>query len=316
MPGIFNQYPIASWQVGSQPAIRFPIVGPLKESFGNRVVQQQRPLRHGAKIDDTGNQPRSWTFTALFNNTISEPGLEANPQPLYPFMLRALIAAVLTGETGYLTLPTVGTVRAHGSTGDRTEDIQAQDEGSVQLTFIEDNEEALQAETFALPSVRASVVKQADQTVFSAYREGALDSDLITLQELSSELEGLLLAPGRSVADLQTRATASRRAIARVFTAQQQLADDVSGNLGDPRGSAFWRQLLRLGDTQARAADEKFSALPRIRSFVVDVDRTSLFAVAARLRQDAGDLLDLNAERIADPLNLERGDVIRVFDTV
>ena len=114
---------------------------------------------------------------------------------------------------------------------------------------------------------------------------------------------------------MQSKATASRRAIGRVIAAQESLARTLGLEHDEPRGSEVWRNLQRLLDLQARAADEKFSSRPRVKSFVIDVERTSIFEISARFRQDCGELLDLNSERIKDPFDLTRGQVIRVFET-
>lgn len=311
---VFENYSVATWQVGSSPLIAFPIVGQLGEDFGNRIVRHPRPYRRGAKLDSTGAKEREFQVTALFNNTIRESGLSSS-RALYPFVLRDLVNSFALQETGTLTLPTVGAVRCRAESGKRIEDVAARHEATLQLVFVEDNEDALARASFAPPTVRASVTKQAEQTKFSGDRSGAHDADLPNLFQLSTEIESLLLAPGRSLADLQGKVRSNRAAMQRILGAQEQLADDVDGETNDPRGSEFYRNLIRLLDNQARAADEKFASRPRVKSFVVDVDHTSVFEVAARFKQDAGELLDLNSERIADPFNLERGDVVRVFET-
>lgn len=314
---LFEGYPIASWQVGDSPVIRFPLVGDLGEDLGNRLVRQARAYRRGVKLDSTGEAEREFSVTALFNNTLRERGLEDNPRPLYPFMMRELLASFAIQQTGTLTLPTVGAVRARLEKARRVESTTERDQATLQLTFVEDNEESLATASFALPSARATVAKGAAQTVFSVQREGGVaDDDLFTLKTKATDIESLLLAPGRSMADLEAEARSLRWQLRRQRATQQQLADDLGiGGTEEPRGSEFHRLSIRLEDTLGKAGDEKFASRPRIKTFVVDVSQTSLFEIAARLRQDAQDLLDLNGERVADPFHLEMGDVIRVFDT-
>jgi len=312
---IFESMPVASFQVGSLPAAFFPIVGELTEEGGQRIVRHVRPYRDGAKLDSTGATEIEFNVLALFNNSIRESGLEANNRALYPFVLRAIVDAFKARQTGTLTLPTVGRVRARAEKYRRSENVGARDEATLQLTFVSDNEDAVSAATFQLPTVRASMLKQASQTLFSASREGAHDADLVSLFQLATEIEAALLAPGRSVADLQSQVNRARSALGRIARAQEQLADDVGLAASEPRGSEFFRNLTRLLDTQARAADEKFASRPRTKAFVVDVVRTNLFEIAARFKQDAAELLDLNSERLADPMHLEEGDVVRVFET-
>jgi prophage DNA circulation protein len=314
---ILSQGPVASFQVGTSSVVPFQIDGKISEKNGNQLVRHRRPYRRGAKLDGTGELERVWTFRAMFSNRVFEPGL-STARAQYPFVLRELVAACRASvfETGTLVLPTVGSVRARCEGCERTDDGSAElDTGYLDLTFVEDNEESAATVAFRAPSVRATTVALSEQTRFSESRVGALDSDSISLTEAASEIEALLLAPGRSLADLQSKATANRRAIQRVTKAQESLARTLGLDHDEPRGSELWRQLARLQDLQARAAEEKFSSRPRVKAFVIDVDRTSLFEISARFKQDCGELLDLNSERVKDPFDLTRGQVIRVFET-
>jgi hypothetical protein len=314
---LFEGYPVASWQVGDSPLIRFPLTGELGEDLGNRIVRHPRAHRRGAKLDSTGQAEREFQLTALFNNTIRERGLEQNPRPLYPHMLRALMASFAIQQTGTLTLPTIGSVRCRLDRCKRVENVGERDQATLALSFVEDNEESLATASFALPSARATVAKAAAQTVFSIEREGGVvDEDVFELQQRATDLETLLLAPGRTIADLEAEARSMRWQLQRGRQTQRQLAEDLGiGGTEEPRGSEFHRLSIRLEDTLGKAADEKFASRPRIKTFVVDVEHTSLFEIAARFKQDAQDLLELNGERVPDPFYLEQGDVIRVFDT-
>lgn len=315
--GLFERYPVASWQVGDSPRICFPIDGELAQDIGNRLVRHERAYRPGAKIDSTGPLPDEFNLIALFNNTIVEPGLEQNARDLYPFMLREVVASFRIQQTGTLTLPTIGSVRCRAEKCRRSELVTERDQARLALTFVQDNEEAIAQATFALPSARATVSKQASQTVFSLEREGAVvDADVFTLKTRATDVESLLLAPGRTIADLESQARTMRWTLQRMRLTQAQFVEDLGGGGTDePRGSEFHRNVARLEDTLARASDEKFASRPRIKTFVVDVPQTNLFELAARFKQDAGDLLELNGERVPDPFLLEQGDVIRVFDT-
>ena len=311
--GIFEDYPAAAWKVGDDPAIYFPIEGQLSEKGGNRLVRHKRPYRKGAKLDSTGQNEREWTFTATFNNTLVEPGID-NPRALYPFVLRDMIASFALQETGTLTLPTIGDVRARAESYVRIEDSAERQEAKLQLCFVEDNEESAAAISFQQPSVRSTVEGLAEQTTFSAQSVAGLDLDLVQAKRKSISIAQLLTAPGRALADLQSIVTDARRSLLRIQANQESFARAVGANHDEPRGSEFWRNLIRLQDLEAKSTDEKFASRPRVRAFVIDVERTSIYEVAARLKQDASELLDLNSERVSDPFDLERGDVIRVFE--
>ncbi len=311
---IFSRLPVASFTPEGGTRITFSITGAIRERNPNRLVRQKRPYRRGAKLDSTGEGEREWSFTAHFNNRLLEEGVETTEAP-YPNMLRRLLAAFKLQSTGTLVLPTTGAVRVRIEQADRTDDTAQTDVGELAVTAVEDNEESLSTQSFLQPSVRASVVRLSEQTTFSRQRAGGLDTDAKSITEFASELESLLLAPGRSVSDLQSKVTAARRALGRVVSAEQSLARSLGLETDEPRGSEFWRNMARLQDLEAKSADEKFASRPRVKAFVIDVEQTSMFEIAARFKQDAGELLDLNSERPVDPFLLTRGEVIRVFES-
>lgn len=313
MSEIFSKYPTASWRVGDGEPLFFPCLD-IAESGGNRIVPHQRPHRPGAKLEDTGAKPRTWTFTALFNNSLQEA--VQNGVPLYPQRLRQILRSFDLHETGTLVLPTVGKVRARPETYERKETPEEQDTARLVLTFIEDNEESLDRAALSPPAVVSTLLKLAEQTEFTAQSKGIWNKDLLSLTEFAAEVEGLLLAPGRAVTDIGAVVRGHRRAVQRMIDAATTAGNQSGGFFVEPRGSELERQLHILLDREAAAEDERTASRPRTKAFVIDVEETSIFEVAARIDQDAEELMDLNAARIADPFYLTRGEVIRVFESV
>lgn len=314
MGAIFEQYPIGRWQVGDSEALVFPVVS-VAEQGGNRVIAHERPGRDGAKLDDTGSKPRQWAVTAIFHNGIEEPGLEANTELLYPFTLRKLIQSFAIHETGTFTIPTVGRVRARVSDYSRRESPDDDDVALVDMTVMEDNEDAVDQAVFEQPSVSATVLRLAEQTRFSAQSSGVWSDAFSDLRTAAAEIEGLMRAPGRAAGDVAAGARAHRRVMqSMVSTAREQARQD-GGQFVDPAGSQVERQLSELIDREAAAEDERFRSRPRVQPFVVDVERTSIYEIAARFDQDATELLELNASRVSDPFSLTRGQVVRIFET-
>lgn len=308
-----SQYDVASWQVGQGPKILFPVLS-LTDTIGNRLVQHKRPYRAGAKIDSTGAEPRQWNLTALFANNLEEPGIDPST-PLFPDQLRLLQESFDTQETGDLVIPGIGSVRARAQTMTSTETFDESDSAHATLLFVADNEEALEASLVRPATARATTQRLAEATTFTAQSAGAWDGDLNGLVEFAAGVEDLLLAPGRATNAVDTQVRRNRRAIERIVEAQQQLAQDVGLDFNQPRGSATERSLLALKDRQAQAASERSQGRPRTISFVVDVNETTIFDVAARFDQDADELLELNDSRIADPFALRRGSTVLVFET-
>jgi DNA circularisation protein len=316
---IFEQYVCAQWQVGRADALFFPVLR-ISETGGNRIVQQERPFRDGAKLDDTGSIPRQWCLTAHFSNRIAEPGTEQNGEPLYPGVLNAMVRSFDEHETGVLTLPTVGVVRVKAEKYTRTEESDSIDVGMLELTFTQDNEDALDRAQLNPPTVIGSLKTVANTVTGSLKRDGAWGEDHKSILEFASEIEGLMLAPGRATADLMSVVTAHRRALYRVLnTAQSEM--EKAGLVGAPtntrevRGSESERLLRTMLDREAAAEDERTASRPRTLAFVIDVEQTSIYEIAARLDQDAEELLDLNAARVSNPFYLTRGEVIRVFES-
>ena len=150
---VFEQYPSASWSVGTQVALVFPVTE-ITEEGGNRIVLRERPYRDGAKVDDIGSKAKSWSLKAIFENTINE-GLIQNGQPLYPGVLNELIRSFDQHETGDLIVPTVGKVRARAQSYVRTERNDERDYATVEFKFVQDNEDAIDATSFTLPTVKS-----------------------------------------------------------------------------------------------------------------------------------------------------------------
>ncbi len=312
MAEIFHKYPTASWRVGDGEPLFFPVTQ-ITETGGNRIIPQERPFRDGAKLDDTGSKPRQWSFGAVFNNSLQEA--VQNGVPLYPQRLRQLLRSFDVHETGVLVLPTIGKVRARAQDYTRTEAPEEQDTGRLDLVFVEDNEDALDRAVLNPPAVVSTLLKLSEQTQFTAQTQGVWNEDLKSLREVASEIQGLMLAPGRSVSDLGTVVRAHRRALQSVIDTASDESQLSGGLLGDPRGSELNRQINILLDREAQAEDERSSSRPRTKGFTIDVEVTSLYEIAARLGQDLTELLELNSARVDDPFMLTRGEVIRVFES-
>lgn len=310
--GEFEQYPEASWKVGGKPKLTFPVMK-LEESGGNRIVARERPYRDGAKLDDVGSSPKCWTITVTFNNTLKEGNSEQNP--LYPKVLNDLIRSFDEHETGDLVLPTVGKIRARAKIYRRTESPEIRDSAEVTLEFEQDNEDKVDATAFKLPTVRATVVLQAEQATFSAESDAAFDPTLADLNEFAAGLEAIASFPSDTLGDIDQQAgivAAAANRVAAAFTSKSNNPKEKARSmLSDPDASVTQRKLLQLEDTAWRARAELRANTPPIVRQVFEVPLT-IFDVAARLNQDVTKLLALNAG--LDPLNIPAGTVVKVFD--
>lgn len=314
---IQSSFPVASFEV-RQETVRFPVAGD-KLAGGNRIVEHQRPYRDGAKCDDTGSLPRRWTVEAVFNNSIQEDGLDPNT-PLYPDLMQRVLDLFDLHETGDLFHPIDGKVRARAQSYERATNVEEVDTGRVTLVFVEDNEDDVDAEAFARPSVNGAVSAMADSLSATAQQEDVWIKDLATIDpsalegassgglslgEFCAEIEGLMRAPGERTAAIQAQVRAARRSLASVL----RTAREVTG-FDTPTNTILAAE--RLLDVTAYATSEKTDQMPRRIPYIVR-ESTTIFAIAADLRQPPDALLEINDQRIDDPFHVEPG-VIRVFD--
>ncbi len=307
---VFSQYPIASWAVGSQKFV-FPVTA-IQEDGGNRVVVRKRAYRDGAKLDDTGSNEKRWVLTAVFSASIIEPGLEENGDlPLYPDVLNALIDSFDTHETGDLVVPTRGPVRARIERYSRIEKVDEEDYAGLSLTFIEDNEDNVDARSFSQSSVNANARLLADETTFSAQSDGAWDGSLQDLNELAAQLEGLANAPGDILRDLDQQAGMVIGAANRATRAFSRSGVEGRDLFLDPDSSTTQRKLEQTKEIAGRTRIESRKGRPALVTVVFEEDQ-SLLNIAAMLNQNFADLLEVNSQ-LENPLHVPAGEIVRVF---
>lgn len=301
---IFENYPPAEFAVQGL-SVRFPVQA-ISEDFSNRIVEHERAFRNGAKLDDTGRKSRRWSVEAVFENSISEDGLEANGQALYPDAMNTLLELFDIHETGDLTLPTIGTIRARAASYKREERNDARDCAMVSLTFIEDNEDSVGASALELPTIQASAKVLAATSSFSAEEAGTFSANWSDLREFTAGLEGILTSPSSFVSDLDTNVGLTLAAADRVFDAAASNGDDP---LNEPGGSLTQRKLEEIKDTASRSR-RRYDEKPRRTPYLVSAD-TTIWAVASELGQDATELIKTNPN--VNPSSIPQGTVLSVF---
>lgn len=310
---VFEDYEICSWSVGSNGGtIAFPVCA-ISESGGNRIVERNRPYRDGAKLDDIGSKAYRWTVDAVFENSIAEPGLP-DGIVLYPTTLNELLDSFRTHGTGDLMLPTRGKVRARVESWSRTESEQDRDLAKLQVVFVEDNEDNVDAQSFQLPTVNASAKRVTETAEFDAQSEGMYSNDLADLRESGAQLQAAANAPGDTLQDLDNQAaivTETANSVGRTFSRAPGTATDGSNLLTDPESSRTQRKLEQTKDMAGRSRSQSGAGRPRKVPYKVERG-ASIFAVAANINQPAKDLIDINPG--IDPLFIPAGTVIQVFE--
>lgn len=307
-PELFPQFEIATWGVGVYPATKFPVMS-ISESGGNRLVERERPYRDGAKFDDTGSKAKRFTLKVCFNNSIDEPDLPSDVV-LYPEVMLLLLDSFDQHETGDLTLPTRGRFRARAESYTRDENAESRDEATVSFTFVADNEDNIEAQSFGDPTVQASMRRLAESTEFSAQSEGMWDTSLADLREFGSELEGIANYPGNTVRDVDSQAAIVVSTCNRTQRGFSKANRDNESLLRDPELSQTQRKLDQSRDMAGRARNDARAGRPRMSTIVTTGD-TDIFTIASQRNQNPNDLMDVNPN--LNPLFVAAGTVVRIF---
>jgi len=314
--GTFEQYPSAAWAVGGNK-IAFPVER-ITITGGNRIIDQVRPYRDGAKLDDTGAEALVINLSCIFENSLqensnAEPGLRQTngSLQLYPDVLNLLIYAFEEHETGDLTVPNIGTIRARAWTWNRSAERSERDCERVDLVFKQDNEDNVDAASFVAPSVSANAYELAEAAEFAEQSEGMWDGSLQDLNELAANLEGIANLPGDTMQDYEQQAAMVMGAHDRVVRAWSNTAEEGRDILLDPDSAGVQRKLNRQKEIAGKSRQSARRGLPRqvTRRYKVS---TSIFLVAADVEQDASLLIEINPQ-IADLMEIPPGTPVRVF---
>lgn len=307
MTEVFEQYGVCRWVCRGND-VAFPILS-LKEQGGNRVVEHKRPFREGAKLDDTGGEPFVWTVTGVFENSLQEEGLRAD-EPLYPDTLNRLIRSLTIHETGTLFLPTRGAVRARPKSWDRSESNEIRDYATLVITFVEDNEDAIDRTALKEPSAAGSLRRLAEKAKFSAAKAGTFS--LGDLQAFAEDLQNLMQAPGRAIEDVTRAAEKLKNICRRTLRVMAQESERISQFIAAPEESDLARQLAELMDMASGAELQRNAGGARAgltRMYVVPAD-TDIYTLSAALSVEPTVLADLNF--LPDPLWINAGTKLRV----
>ena len=311
----FSLYPVGQFTADGGSALAFPVIS-IRETGGNRIIVRERPFRDGAKLDDTGSSPKEWSLTAYFNNTLSEsnaaePDIQVtNGMPLYPDVLNALIESFDVHLTGDLVVPTRGVVRARCQTYTRSENATERDTATLEMTFIEDNEDNVDSQSFTAPSTgSASLI--AEEAEFDEQSEGMWDFDIQDLNMMMGQLEGMANAPGEYMQDLENQANTVMNNVDRVEEMFSQAGTDGRDLLLGPGGNKALRDLQLQKEI---AGKSKQSAKKGEKSLVTKTykQQLSIYQIATMENQDAQKLVKNNPQ-IGNLLAIPKNTPVRMF---
>lgn len=306
-PTINEQFPVASFTSDGGSKIAFPITN-LSETGGNRVIEQERAYRDGAKLDDTGAVATRWSFSCLFHNSIQEKGLEVNGKNLYPDVLDDLINAFLVHETGDLVVPTRGSVRVRCESYTRTESNDPRECALLDVVFIEDNEDGVDFSFLSSPSVQATGITLADKTTFSAQERGLWTNPFYAVKDFARNIEGLINAPGDFVNDVRAQAKGAGAAVDRARNSGRDRSTPGRDVLLTPEATVAERSLQLAKEKMMRARSEARRNQPKLQARVFSRN-LSLADIAFEFKVDYTDLLFSNPQ-IENPRNVPAGTTV------
>ena len=285
-----------------------------------RLVRRVRPWQTGAKQDETGADPDTFTLTAVFNDDVKE--IENEGQVMWPDTLEALVKQFKTGKTATLNLPWKRGLRVKPKTWQRraTSDDNRGGE-SLTVTMVTDNEDSLDREAFEAVSVKANVKRAAEEAVFALEQDGMsagltdrtglplgiFVGDVITLAE---DLAGLMNRPGEFAQAIVAQAMRLRSA-AKGLVASYSTGKPGRDQMSGPDGASARAKLFALMELAANAEGEARAGLPKTRTFTAE-RRTSVWDIATELGQNARKIMAINSQ-VEDFSNIEKGAPILVF---
>lgn len=301
--------PPSKWTVSGEEIVFIAIN--IQEEGGNRLVERERPYRDGAKVDDTGSKAKRWTVETIWENSIEEDDVPADP-PLYPDRLDLMLASADMHETGDLQLPTRSRIRCRLQSYRRTEDDTVKQMARVSFTFIQDNEDSVDVGVLQSPSAGATVRTVADETVFSMESLGGMAEFISELEDATDNLNDAIAAPGEQIQDIDQKAARVVRACESVERQVITTANFATERLSDPESHAALRQLRTVSDVAARAANDRRHGLGKIVTITLEASM-SIFDVAVKYGKDPAQLMNWNSH-VENFLVIPARTTLRVFE--
>jgi len=288
----------------------------IRERHVNRLAPHKRYNRPGARIDNTGSDPKFYELALFFfNDTKQEAGIDGATQ--YPDNLNSFCGSFDSQETGTLTLVTRGPIRCKAESYERTETKDLRDCAAVTAVFLADNEDDSSVADFHAPSAKSIAESLAYAAIAACEDAGVTSANLIGIGELTAQLVGYANFPGNFVGEYEQLGNQIVSSIAKVEEEFAKSAADATNDgetlLTQPEKSRGLRALRRLADVIPRIGAEQTEDADRIISVTYD-DAVTIFDVAVRVSQDAGELLALNRQ-LPDPLLIPPRTPVFVRDT-
>lgn len=297
---------------GGDPIVLAVAIEGFGKTDGNILALRGRPYRAAHKVDRIRREGKRWRTTCYFHNDIQQPGfsLDEGLRP-WPERCDAFESSLDIDVTGTLNLPWERNIRCFPEGWERTTlGDEVRDGEKIVVSWVEDNEDALDGSQIQRVSVRATATRKAEEAVFDAEKDGMWDGSFEDFTQLAADIEGTLAAPGEYLNDVEHKSNRVRRAGKSIIESFSSRTPGRDG-MRDPDGARAERKLEELIDAIARAVRETQAGAPAttIRTFPSDRD---LYAIAAQLGQDVSALIALNTH-LEDILHIPTGTIVLVY---
>jgi prophage DNA circulation protein len=298
--------PPLSWR-----GIKVPIAS-LATDGGHDVAEHKKPDRAGARLESTGELPRSVHVRVLLRNGIQ---LDQSPQAstaLFPSVADAFIAALRDGTTGDLVHPRFGTMRCKVITWHESIEAAVRDGAAYDVVWKETNDDdsALGLSSSALAS--------------AAVEAAQLDSNLAALKAKSAALAAAILGanPPPSFADLVRSIQAAADMVTFLSHRGAGSIDSVVYQVGNM--SAALDRAADASTNAARQSCERLTAAmylmkssqqtaKRVGVFTVPPGKSlTMGAIASQTQTSPSDLFRLNPS-LAGTATARAGTLVRYY---
>lgn len=301
---------------GEFDGITIPVLG-VKIKTGSAAALHRYPYRAGVDIEYTGRDPLTGTITAAYFN-----GLGTRTQDdLWPGALFQLRRRIQEPRSGKLVIPVLGTLPKAKLELDEDYDPRKRDGAYVTIHFTEDSKDYFSIKDIPAPATKAAAAAARADTALAKLglaadlpllevtgfaRADLSSSDVVTSTDFATFLSGALFALQQSRESIEN----IRFRFERIIDRCQELMTTVA-SFNDPEN---WEAVRAFRSLEAQASILKNTlGIGQVVLYVVAATMP-LAVVSVATRNSVEELLSLNPAEAADPLSIDVGTQLFVYD--
>ncbi len=285
----------------------------LVQAGGQRLVARARPFRPGVKYDTTGPTDDTYEVEMLFTNDLEEPGVtDDGGAPMWPDRLEDILKMLKSGLTMTFNSPFERGLRVKCHPWRRSANAEDNRGGELlTCTLLSDNEDNVDREALVRPSVRSGMSRRVEEAQFEAESQGVWDGSLADLTRFTSDLIATANSPGQAMSQVAAAGATVARCIEMV---RQNFSSGGDGHdqFSEPESFLLRMQLLEVDEQSSRAEEEARESKPKTR-YHYPTRTTTIWKIAASLKQSSQLLIDLNGDEIEDFSYIKKDTPVRVL---